>query len=103
MLTSCLASLKPKIKKRFTTAKAPQNATINMEELLSPSEEEDEEEEDEWRPVKPEKGRRVSKKPKATGVSSEAPCWPHATTTTASLHKYSCDAASVLNARRASL
>lgn len=40
-----------------------------MEELMSPSEEEEDEEEDEWHPVKPEKGRRMSKKPKATGVS----------------------------------
>lgn len=61
--------LKPK-GKRFTTAKAPQNTTIDIEELMSPSEEEDEAE-DEWRPEKPEKGRRVSKKPKATGVSSQ--------------------------------
>lgn len=70
---------------------------------MSPSEDENEEdeEEDEWRPVKPEKGRRVSKKPKATGVSSEAPCWPHKTTTV--LHKYSCDAASVVNEGRVSL
>lgn len=67
-LISFLATLKPKVK-RFTTAKAPQNATINMEELMSPSEEEEDEEEDEWHPVKPEKGRRMSKKPKATGVS----------------------------------
>lgn len=73
LLTFLLASLKPKVK-RFTTAKALQNTTINLEELMSPSEDE-EEEEDEWRPVKPEK--RVSKKTKATGVSSEAPCWPH--------------------------
>lgn len=57
---------KPKVK-RFTTAKAPLNMAINIEELMSPSEEE-EEEEDEWRPEKPEKGRRASKKPKATGV-----------------------------------
>lgn len=88
LLTSFLASLKPKVK-RFTTAKAPQNATINMEELMSASEDENEEE-DEWRPVKAEKGRRVSKKPKATGVSSQAPCWPHTT--------YSCVAASVVTA-----
>lgn len=97
LLTSFLASLKPKVK-RFTTAKAPQNATINMEELMSPSEDENEneedEEEDEWRPVKPDKGRRVSKKPKATGVSSEAPCWPH--TQPGNLHKYSSHAASVV-------
>lgn len=62
--------------KRFTTAKAPQNTTINMEEIMSPSEEESEEEEDEWRPEKPEKGRRVSKKAKATGVSRCALCGP---------------------------
>lgn len=42
--------------------------TINIEELMSNSEEENNEEEEEWRPEKPEKGRRVSKKPKATGV-----------------------------------
>lgn len=39
---------------------------------MSPSEEESEEEEDEWRPEKAEKGRRVSKKAKATGVSRSA-------------------------------
>lgn len=66
---------KPKVK-RFTTAKAPQNATINMEELMSPSEDEneEEEEEDEWRPLKNEKGRRVSKKTKATGCSCKGRC-----------------------------
>lgn len=42
--------------------------TIKVEELMSPSEDENEEEEDEWRPEKPEKVRRISKKPKATGV-----------------------------------
>lgn len=42
--------------------------TIKVEELMSPSEDENEEEEDEWRPEKPEKGRRISKKPKANGV-----------------------------------
>lgn len=41
---------------------------INVEELLSPSEDENEGEEDEWRPEKTEKGRRTSKKPKANGV-----------------------------------
>lgn len=41
---------------------------INIEELMSPSEDENEEEGDEWRPERPEKGRRNSKKPKATGV-----------------------------------
>lgn len=81
-----LHSPKPKVK-RFTTAKAPQNATINVEELMSPSEDENEneEEEDEWRPLKNEKGRRVSKKTKATGVSSEAPCWPYTTTCSAQI------------------
>lgn len=46
---------------------------------MSPSEDENEEdeEEDEWRPLKNEKGRRVSKKSKATGVSLEAPFWPY--------------------------
>lgn len=53
--------------RRFTTAKAPLNMAINIEELMSPSE--DENEEDEWRPEKTEKGRRISKKTKATGVS----------------------------------
>lgn len=43
---------------------------------MSPSEEESEEEEDEWRPEKPEKSRRVSKKAKATGVSRSALCGP---------------------------
>ncbi|XP_011609744.1 kinesin family member 4 [Takifugu rubripes] len=67
--------LPPKPKgKRFTTAKAPQNTTINMEELMSPSEEESEEEEDEWRPEKPEKGRRVSKKAKSTGCVCKGRC-----------------------------
>ena len=54
--------------KRFTTAKAPLSMAINVEELISPSEDENEDEDDEWRPEKPEKGRRNSKKPKATGV-----------------------------------
>uniref|UniRef100_A0A8D0A1S9 Kinesin family member 4 n=1 Tax=Sander lucioperca TaxID=283035 RepID=A0A8D0A1S9_SANLU len=57
--------------RRFTTAKAPQNMAINVEELLSPSEDENEGEEDEWRPEKTEKGRRTSKKPKANGVSNK--------------------------------
>ncbi|XP_070773569.1 kinesin family member 4 isoform X2 [Enoplosus armatus] len=60
--------------KRFTTAKAPLNMTINVEELISPSEDENEEEEDEWRPKKPEKGRRTSKKPKATGCACKGRC-----------------------------
>ncbi|XP_032388585.1 kinesin family member 4 [Etheostoma spectabile] len=58
--------------KRFTTAKAPHNMTINIEELVSPSE--DENEEDEWLPVKTEKGRRTSKKPKATGCACKGRC-----------------------------
>uniref|UniRef100_A0A671TPQ9 Kinesin-like protein n=1 Tax=Sparus aurata TaxID=8175 RepID=A0A671TPQ9_SPAAU len=54
---------KPKAK-RFTTAKAPLSAAINIEELMSPSEDEHDQEEDEWRPEKPEKCRRTSKKTK---------------------------------------
>lgn len=65
----CVFFLSPQPKgKRFTTAKVPQSTTIYIEDLMSPSENESEEEE-EWRPEKPEKGRRVSKKTKATGVS----------------------------------
>uniref|UniRef100_A0A7N6ANQ1 Kinesin motor domain-containing protein n=1 Tax=Anabas testudineus TaxID=64144 RepID=A0A7N6ANQ1_ANATE len=60
--------------RRFTTAKAPQNMTIKVEELMSPSEDENEEEEDEWRPEKPEKGRRISKKPKANGCACKGRC-----------------------------
>lgn len=39
---------------------------IDIDELMSPSE--DEIEVDEWHPEKPEKGRRASKKAKTTGV-----------------------------------
>ncbi|KAF3706628.1 Chromosome-associated kinesin KIF4 Chromokinesin Chromosome-associated kinesin KLP1 [Channa argus] len=61
--------------RRYTTARAPQNMTINIEELMSPSEDdENEEEEDEWRPEKPEKGSRISKKPKATGCACKGRC-----------------------------
>ncbi|XP_031166887.1 kinesin family member 4 isoform X1 [Sander lucioperca] len=60
--------------RRFTTAKAPQNMAINVEELLSPSEDENEGEEDEWRPEKTEKGRRTSKKPKANGCACKGRC-----------------------------
>ncbi|XP_071316342.1 kinesin family member 4 [Trachinotus anak] len=60
--------------KRFTTAKAPMNMAISIEELMSPSEDENEEEEDEWRPEKLEKGRRTSKKPKATGCACKGRC-----------------------------
>ena len=42
---------------------------INMEDIMSNSDkEEDEEEEDEWQPEKKDKGRRGSRKAKATGV-----------------------------------
>ncbi|KAI3373091.1 hypothetical protein L3Q82_006421 [Scortum barcoo] len=61
--------------RRFTTAKAPLNMAINVAELMSPSEDEnEEEEEDEWRPEKPEKARRNSKKPKATGCACKGRC-----------------------------
>ncbi|XP_061819378.1 kinesin family member 4 [Nerophis lumbriciformis] len=60
---------KPKAK-RFTTAK-PQ---INIEDLMCSSDDEKDDEEDEWHPEKLEKGRRVSKKPKATGCSCKGRC-----------------------------
>nr|XP_019941626.1 PREDICTED: chromosome-associated kinesin KIF4A [Paralichthys olivaceus] len=62
---------KPKVK-RFTTAKAPLNMAINVEELMS--DENESEEEEEWRPEKPEKGRRASKKPKTTGCACKGRC-----------------------------
>lgn len=71
--------LKPK-GKRFTTAKATQNMAINIEELMSPSEDDDDDEEDEWHPEKSEKGRRVSKKTKTTGVSSQTLTVSHTVT-----------------------
>lgn len=55
--------------KRSTAAKVPQSTTIYIDELMSPSEDESSDDEDDWRPEKPEKGRRVSRKTKATGVS----------------------------------
>ncbi|XP_008288314.1 kinesin family member 4 [Stegastes partitus] len=64
---------KPK-SKRFTTAKAPLNQTINVEELMSPSEDEGEEEGEEWRPERAEKGRRASKKSKTTGCACKGRC-----------------------------
>ncbi|XP_018547982.1 kinesin family member 4 [Lates calcarifer] len=64
---------KPKTK-RFTTAKAPLNTAIHIEELISPSEDENEDEEDEWRPEKLERGRRNSKKPKAAGCACKGRC-----------------------------
>ncbi|KAM8835043.1 kinesin family member 4 isoform 1-T1 [Synchiropus picturatus] len=63
---------KPKAK-RLTTAKAPLSMAINMEELMSPSED-DEEEESEWRPEKVEKGRKAPKKAKATGCACKGRC-----------------------------
>ncbi|XP_055004481.1 LOW QUALITY PROTEIN: kinesin family member 4 [Boleophthalmus pectinirostris] len=62
--------------KRFTTAKAPINTTITVEELMSPSEEEEETEEEpeEWRPKKTEKGRTSSRKSKAAGCSCKGRC-----------------------------
>ncbi|XP_042286191.1 kinesin family member 4 [Thunnus maccoyii] len=60
--------------RRFTTAKAPLNMAINIEELMSPSEDENEQEEDEWRPEKAEKGRRTSKKAKTTGCACKGRC-----------------------------
>uniref|UniRef100_A0A672IF75 Kinesin family member 4 n=1 Tax=Salarias fasciatus TaxID=181472 RepID=A0A672IF75_SALFA len=62
---------KPKLK-RFTVARVPLNATINIDELMSPSE--DEEDDEDWKPEKPEKGRRASKKPKAVGCACKGRC-----------------------------
>nr|XP_040038997.1 kinesin family member 4 [Gasterosteus aculeatus aculeatus] len=59
--------------KRFTTAKS-QNMTINVEELMSPSEDESEGELDEWRPERPNKGRRISKTAKVTGCACKGRC-----------------------------
>uniref|UniRef100_A0A3B5LAX4 Kinesin motor domain-containing protein n=1 Tax=Xiphophorus couchianus TaxID=32473 RepID=A0A3B5LAX4_9TELE len=64
---------KPK-QKRLTTAKAALNTTINVTELLSPSEEENEDEVDEWLPENAEKGPRASKKPKLTGCACKGRC-----------------------------
>uniref|UniRef100_A0A672IDG6 Kinesin family member 4 n=1 Tax=Salarias fasciatus TaxID=181472 RepID=A0A672IDG6_SALFA len=52
-----LSLQKPKLK-RFTVARVPLNATINIDELMSPSE--DEEDDEDWKPEKPEKGRRCA-------------------------------------------
>ncbi|XP_030649696.1 kinesin family member 4 isoform X2 [Chanos chanos] len=58
---------------RFSTARPPlQEAPIDLEELMSPSE--SEREEDEWRPDRKEKTRRVSKKTKATGCACKGHC-----------------------------
>ncbi|KAM4544719.1 kinesin family member 4 [Odontesthes bonariensis] len=64
---------KPK-PKRLTTAKAPVNEAINVAELMSPSEDENEEEAEEWRPEKPPKARRPSKKTKSTGCACKGRC-----------------------------
>ncbi|XP_056140948.1 kinesin family member 4 [Lampris incognitus] len=69
------APLKPK-GRRFTTAKAPFKMAINVEELISASEEdENQEEEDEWRPPeKNDKCRKTSKKSKTTGCACKGRC-----------------------------
>ncbi|KAK0136488.1 Chromosome-associated kinesin KIF4 [Merluccius polli] len=64
---------KPKAK-RFTTAKAPLSMAINMEDIMSNSDKEEDEEEDEWQPEKKDKGRRGSKKAKATGCACKGRC-----------------------------
>ncbi|XP_035999264.1 kinesin family member 4 [Fundulus heteroclitus] len=65
----------PKLKlKKATTAKAALNTTISVTELLSSGEDENEGEADEWLPEKPEKGRRVSRKPKSTGCACKGRC-----------------------------
>ncbi|KAM4547128.1 kinesin family member 4 [Fundulus diaphanus] len=65
----------PKLKlKKATTAKAALNTTISVTELLSSGEDENEGEVDEWLPEKPEKGRRVSRKPKSTGCACKGRC-----------------------------
>ncbi|XP_034033551.1 kinesin family member 4 [Thalassophryne amazonica] len=61
--------------RRFTTAKAPLNTTINIEEIMSPSDDDDEEEEEEeWHPEKNEKGRRNSRTSKACGCACKGRC-----------------------------
>lgn len=60
--------------RRFTTAKAPLNTTITVEELLSPTEEEESEEEEEWRPVKIEKRPSNTRKSKVNGCSCKGRC-----------------------------
>ncbi|XP_037605339.1 kinesin family member 4 [Sebastes umbrosus] len=60
--------------KRITTAKARQNMAIDIEELMSSSEDENEDEVDEWHPEKTEKGRRASKKARATGCACKGRC-----------------------------
>lgn len=63
--------------KRFTTAKAPVNTTITVEELMSASEEEEEAEDEveEWRPKKADNRRATnSRKTKATGCSCKGRC-----------------------------
>lgn len=65
IFSHCYFFLKPKAK--ASTARPPlQEPTIDLDELVSPSE--SEKEEDEWRPEKKEKSRRGSKKSKMTGV-----------------------------------
>ncbi|KAK2826935.1 hypothetical protein Q7C36_017861 [Tachysurus vachellii] len=63
----------PKPKAKLSTARAPlQEPTIDLDELVSPSE--SEKEEDEWRPEKKERSRRGSKKSKMTGCACKGRC-----------------------------
>jgi len=66
MAAVCVSS-QPK-QKRFTTAKAPLSVAINLEDIMSDSDEDDGEGEDEWHPEGNARGRRASKKAKALGV-----------------------------------
>ncbi|KAM6969998.1 kinesin family member 4 [Aplochiton taeniatus] len=65
--------------RRFTTARPPLKTAIDLEDLVSSSEDEDpeeenEDEEDEWRPKQTEKGRKTSKKLKSTGCACKGRC-----------------------------
>ncbi|KAG7321201.1 hypothetical protein KOW79_015616 [Hemibagrus wyckioides] len=63
----------PKPKAKSSTARAPlQEPTIDLDELVSPSE--SEKEDDEWRPEKRERSRRGSKKSKMTGCACKGRC-----------------------------
>ncbi|KAI5096917.1 kinesin family member 4 [Silurus meridionalis] len=63
----------PKPKSKTSTARAPlQEPTIDLDELVSPSE--SEKEEDEWRPEKKERNKRGSKKCKMTGCACKGRC-----------------------------
>ncbi|KAB5548625.1 hypothetical protein PHYPO_G00057750 [Pangasianodon hypophthalmus] len=63
----------PKPKAKLSTARAPlQEPSIDLDELVSPSESEKEEEE--WLPEKKERSRRGSKKSKMTGCACKGRC-----------------------------